>query len=118
MSDPEMLKQTERPGVVQALQRSSALTEGNRFRVFGIILIVQGPFWVAALLLSQAFGGVTDPTMTTVSMGFFDTPWFFIGLPLSIALSLFSSIAASVSYFELRRIKEGIGMEDLVAVFD
>jgi len=103
----------ERPGVFAALRRSWNLTQGHAWRVFGVILVMwagtAGVSMVAGIvvLLFVGFGGVTG---------------LFVGQAVNIFLSLIANalfaIAAAVAYVELRRTKEGFGIEDIAAVFD
>ena len=94
----------ERPGIFASLGRSSDLTKGSRWRIFGLAVVIYVPMYVVITLLTPL---EQDGQLLVI------VPTVLYGL-----LSLFAAVAAAVSYFELRRIKEGIGVGDLAAVFD
>lgn len=106
----------ERPGAIQSLRRSSALTEGHRWAILGIVVL-----YVVALSVLQA---VLDALLPAVELQL-------IGSPLSagviasacvlfvvqIATSVVVAVGIAAIYFELRQIKEGVGVEELAQVF-
>lgn len=103
----------ERPGVFAALRRSWNLTRGHFWQVFGVILVM----WAGTAGVSVVAGIVV-----LISVGFGGIAGVFIGQGLNLLLSLIANalfaIAAAVAYVELRRAKEGFGIEDIAAVFD
>jgi hypothetical protein len=104
----------ERPGVLAALRRSWELTRGQALRVFGIILVM----WAGTIGASVAAGIVVF--IAILSIG--GITGIVVGQGVNILISLLANalyaIAAAVSYVELRRAKEGFGIEDIAAVFD
>ena len=104
----------ERPGVLAALRRSWDLTRGHAMRVFGIMLVM----WAGTMGASVAAGIVVF--IAIIAIG--GIAGLVIGQGLNILVSLLANalyaIAAAVSYVELRRAKEGFGIEDIAAVFD
>jgi len=89
----------------QTFGRSLALTEGNRGRVTGLLLLY-GVFLVLLSALSTALdiaGGVFAAVVTALVQT----------LNALVAASL-----TAVLYFELRRVREGVGPESLASVFD
>ena len=104
----------ERPGVFAALERSAFLTRNNRASIFVVLLLVGVLSFIVGLLGSAIAGaiGAASP------LGFIRASYL-IGTPLaqSLVSVLGSSVSASI-YYELRLIKEGIGAEELAAVFD
>ncbi len=103
----------ERPGVQASLKRSKDLTEDHVWAVFGLIVILFGAglvvnFAIAAVLGGGGpFGGDSGSTATIlaklVSDGFF---------------SALGAVVSAVCYHELRRAKEGVGTEQIAAIFD
>jgi membrane-anchored glycerophosphoryl diester phosphodiesterase (GDPDase) len=103
----------EQPGVLAALRRSWTLTRGHTWRLFGVLLVM----WLGTLAMSMVagivigvlsvFGGVTG---ILVGQG--------LNLLISIIANALFAVAAAVVYVELRRAKEGFGLEDIAAVFD
>lgn len=94
----------EKPGVVASLGRSARLTRGSRLRIFVILLVVLVTQFVVALLAQKAIG---DEPMARV--------W--TGLLFAIVFGALSAVANAVAYHDLRVAKEGVGIEELVAVF-
>jgi hypothetical protein len=95
----------ERLGPIASLSRSAALTKGNRWRVFGLILI--------AGLVSLGTAALASPLTR------------FLGIPGVILAFLLVGVAAAyrdtvlaVQFNDLRVSKEGIGTERIAAVFD
>ena len=103
----------ERPGVFAAIGRSWNLSRGHGWRLFGIMLVM----WLATtaisviavfpIILLTMFGGVVG---ALIGQGL-------NSLVTMVTYSLFA-IAAAVAYVELRRAKEGFGLEDIAAIFD
>jgi hypothetical protein len=103
----------ERPGVFAALRRSWNLSRGHAWRLFGVFLVM----WAGTLAMSvvtgivigvlAVFGGVTG---IVVGQG--------LNLLVSMVANALFAVAAAVAYVELRRAKEGFGLEDIAAVFD
>lgn len=104
----------ERPGVIAALRRSWNLTRGHAWRVFGIILVM----WAGTIGVSTVAGIAV--VFTIIFIG--GMTGLIIGQGVNIFISLLANalyaIAAAVAYVELRRAKEGFGIEDIAAVFD
>lgn len=95
----------EKTGVGASLTRSRELTRGHRWTVFGVIFglgILTGLVTFAIALLAET------------------RPWLSQGL-LSIVIVLSTGLQASayaLVYYNLRRVKESIDVEELAAVFD
>ncbi len=103
----------ERPGVFAAIGRSWSLSRGHGWRMFGILLVM----WAASMAASVVVG------IVIVVLGVFGgVTGMLIGQALNILVSMIVNaifaIAAAVAYVELRRAKEGFGIEDIAAVFD
>ncbi len=95
----------ERKGVNSALARSIELSRGNYWRMLGLLLLM-GAVYVAIVVV---MGATVDVIVGII-------------LPLSLAALLaygtFAAVLAAVLYLELRRVKEGIGAEEAVKLFD
>jgi hypothetical protein len=87
----------ERLGPFQSLSRSSQLTKGHRWKVFGI--------WSTILAAVLALAG--SSIVLIVGMFFWNT--------LARAIE---SIVAVVAYHDLRVAKEGVDIEHIASVFD
>lgn len=96
------------------LGRSAALTKGYRWPILGALVLL----WICIFLLSFAANFVVGLIVTSLQP--------FGGIIVGVILiSLFNgliqgigSIAVALIYARLREIKEGIGLSDIVAVFD
>lgn len=105
----------EKRGVFESLQRSRDLTRGYRWHVFGLLVIYLILSWIVGIAvggLSVAFGG-----------GFLNgAPNIWVAMISGPVVNILSGVVASAGvaalYYELRTAKEGVGSEDLAAVFD
>lgn len=107
----------ERTGVFGAFSRSADLTRRNRWRIFGLFVVV----WVIAIVIGAVvgavamaltFGGALDPVALARS------PVQLVGNIISNTLSsLISSTGVAVLYVELRRAREGAGPQWLAEIF-
>lgn len=112
-------KVVERVGVFGALGRSRALTKGSRWRIFWLIVlysIVWGALQQGLLGAAGLFPAGASPALGPAA--FLSPGYGVVMLVLSVANTLISYTGISVIYYELRRIKEGIGPEALAAIFD
>ena len=100
----------ERPGVVASLKRSAALTKGHRWRIFGMIMVL-------ALL-----NGVVDSTLQMSSNGAAGTAAMAVHAVVSYLATAFfiafGAVTTAVAYHDLRLVKEGLGIDEIAAVFD
>jgi uncharacterized membrane protein len=104
---------SERTGIVSALGRSAELTRGNRWRIFGLVLLFVVLGWIVSAL-------VTPFSLAVGSMG---PSGVLLSQMLTNAVStvvntLVGATGASVLYAELRRLKEGLAPDALAALFD
>jgi hypothetical protein len=112
-------KVVERIGVFGALDRSRTLTKGSRWRLFWLFVlyfIVYGAFQQTFLGLAGTFPGAGQGALGAASL--FSPSYGVVMAILSVAGTLISYTGLSVIYYELRRLKEGIGPEALAAIFD
>lgn len=105
----------ERPGVTASLGRSIALTKGNRWRLFGIIVILMLVNWGISLLSNVV-------TIPMSSFGASATAMAIVGGLVGIVTTglytALNAVMAAVAYHDLRVAKEGIGIDRIAAVFD
>ena len=108
----------DRTGIMGAFSRSAQLTRGNRWRIFGLLILV----WIILLVIGAVLGGVAgvaavgtsgmDPTALARN------PVLIISNVLSSTLSaLLGSAGAAVLYVELRKLREGLGPQWLADIF-
>ena len=97
----------ERPGVFASLRRSRELTKGFRWKVFGLIILI---------LISQwAIGWVTGFVLRMSG----SIPAVLLGnLLVTVFFTALWAVVSAVGYHDLRVVKEGVGTEEIAAVFD
>jgi len=114
----------ERTGILASLSRSADLTRNHRAAIFGLIII----FFVIVLIVQTVINAVD-----TIVFGFSGAMTTRAGLPdmrnliavqsvvgvmLQVVVSSLAAAGLAAIYFELRQTKEGVGAEQLAAVFD
>jgi hypothetical protein len=94
-------------GPIKSMRRSSQLSKGHRWKIFGLILLV-------AVLGSVIIGGIN------ISLEALAGPILSLigGLLLNGVWGAFNAIAVVVTYHDLRVAKEGTNIEQIAAVFD
>ena len=103
----------EKAGIFGSFGRSRQLTKGHRWSVFALLII----YVILMGVVSAVAQGVTTPFLMS------NDPGAAIGAALATAAlqavtSLFAAVGVTALYFELRRVKEGVGADQLAAVFD
>jgi uncharacterized membrane protein len=97
----------ERLGPIRSLGRSAALTKGNRWKLFGLFLLIVFGAVVIALVaaggLFAAGGGVA------FGVGLYALQVIYLALAATISVTI---------YHDLRIAKEGIGTDRMGAVFE
>jgi hypothetical protein len=100
----------ERPGVFASLNRSSQLTEGNRWPVFGVVFVqLLVTIGISYLFNRQMMGSVT-------SLGELRT-YMMVSQLIGVVLGSLAAVFTAVCYHDLKSSKEGVGVEQLLAVF-
>lgn len=98
----------ERPGIGEALNRSTYLTEGYRWEIFGVLAVLWVLYVGLIAVLTVAFGGET-----AVQSGGF----MLVTSLLEILTTGIAATAYSVMYYRLRSIKESIDVDQIASVF-
>ncbi len=101
----------ERPGIMASLSRSAELTRGNRWRIFGVILVIFAIQALAGILINLPVALVPEEGLGTTVLGVLD----FIVQALAAALN---AVVIAVMYHDLRVSQEGADSEAIAAVFD
>lgn len=103
----------ERPGIFAAFGRSAVLTRGQRWQILALFILLVVVGWLIQSVLLLPLGAFTAKTTLAIPLR------VLVGLPLVSALQgLIGATGAAVLYFELRRTKEGVGVEALASIFD
>lgn len=106
----------DRTSISGAFRRSADLTRGNRWRIFGLLVLV----WIIALVIGAVVGLVTmgatfasgDPVALLRS------PVQIVGnLVVNTLTAVVSSTGVAVLYVELRRARDGFGAHTLADIF-
>lgn len=108
----------DRTGVFGAFSRSAELTRGNRWRIFGLGVVI----WIVLLVIGAVFNAVTgvsafgtDPAQTLnralspLALG--------LGVIRSTISAVIGATLISVLYVELRRLREGAAPQWLAEIF-
>ena len=95
----------ERPGLSEAMRRSTYLTEGYRGAIFGVLFILN--------FMSQAID-------RALNLGLSDnlSTYFMASGAVSVLTVGLSATATAVMYYRLRSIKESIDVDQISSVFD
>jgi hypothetical protein len=104
----------EEQGASNALSRSSELTEGNRWRVFGLLLILGAIAIGTAMLAGFGLAWFVAEDQTPRANAVQEMVLTLVTLPLAAL----QAVAAAVGYHDLRVGREGADVEELVKVFD
>ena len=95
----------ERPGAIASLQRSFALTAGNRWKILGVFLLVLAI--VAGIVIVVVILAIISWTIAML-----------LCLLLYAGLFIFGAVLVAVGYYKLRVAKEGADIGDIAKVFD
>jgi hypothetical protein len=100
----------ERVGPFKALARSAGLTSGARWKVLGIVLLIGilqfGFVWILQSIVFDVPASKSEAQTAVV-----------IITVVSAILSAFQAVVAAVIYHDLRKAKEGVGVDELLQVF-
>jgi len=94
---------------IEAIKRSTALTTGTRGSIFAVLFVLG----LANKLVEVAVDALLDDAVS-MQLGFELT----LRLGLLLFFSLWGAVAPAVGYYQLRRSREGMEIDDLAAVFD
>lgn len=98
-----------------AMRRSSALTKDYRWPIVGLFFLI----WICVIVISMIFGVVLVLAISPLGGSFIGGA---IGILLISVINGFtyslSAITVSLVYARLREIKEGVGVDQLAAVFE
>ncbi len=102
----------ERPGIIASLKRSAELTRGNRWRILGLVLILNVIQFLLQRFLVMPVALVADFADTS---GALSTAAELLLTAFGVALW---AVAAAVGYYHLRVAREGAHIEQIAAVFE
>lgn len=101
-------------GVTASLSRSSELTAGNRWRLFGLLVL----YALLLLLITFVVGALGIGGAQAVGGRGFEVATLAVQVVISTITSAIGSSGTATIYAELRRAKEGVLPNQLAAVFE
>jgi len=115
----------ERTGIFAAFSRSADLTRNNRAAIFALIIAFFVAVFIVQTVLNAVgqigigFGGAAVlPGGGAPDLRNFVAVQSVMAVVLQVAVSSLASAGLAAIYFELRQSKEGVGADQLAAVFD
>jgi len=107
----------ERTGVFGALARSSELTKGARWKVFGVEFLLLMFNWIFSAVLSATMPATVGTDLTKLATTGLPVSWIVLSaISGTIINTVWSTIQASL-YVELRNWKEGLPEQSLAEIF-
>jgi hypothetical protein len=97
----------ERLGPWTSLKRSAELTRGNRWKIFGLLVLLMVAGALVSGLIQLALVPLGGAIVALIGKLIVNAFW-----------AAFSSVIVAVTYHDLRVAKEGIDIEQIVSVFD
>ncbi len=94
----------ERPGVIESLKRSYALTNGIKLQIFGILFAIN----IVENMLDRGIQAVLEGSPVIL----------FTGVVTSMIFGLVRATAAAIAYHDARAGTEGVTADDLAEVFE
>ncbi len=108
----------EKPGIIGALKRSAALTQGNRLNIFGVVIILTIFNFVINKIVEKS---MMPDLKTAASLAEFISgvqTLMYVSLAVSVVLGTLSATVSAVTYFQLRQDKDGVSIDEIARVFD
>jgi hypothetical protein len=108
----------ERKGPTGAMGRSAELSEGHRWAIFGLLLIYVIFAYAVQIGVVLGLSAVGIAITERFSLGVPGLIFAGVSAASAAIVTLISTVGSASLYFELRRVKDGVGVEDLAKVFD
>jgi hypothetical protein len=99
-----------------AFGRSAQLTRGNRWRILLLFVVIFAIFLLISMTLGAIFGVSMMATVGSSSAIFVQS--VVISPIVNTFNALIGAVGSAVLYIELRRAREGVGVDALASVFD
>ena len=104
----------EQTSLTGSFRRSAELTRGNRWRIFGLMIL-----YIVAIVIIEAVLGVFGNASRIAAGGGIGFMHALVILPLiGMANSMVGTAGGAVLYVQLRQIRDGVGAESLASIFD
>jgi hypothetical protein len=108
----------ESPGASASLSRSTELTEGNRWAIFAVAILMFLVQLGATLVLGLIIGLATGAGSAAVEPAKQSAGVQFLLELLVIPIVALAAVAPAIAYHDLRKGKEGADVEELLKAFD
>jgi uncharacterized membrane protein len=108
----------ERLGPIRSLGRSRALTKGHRWKIFGLTLLILIPALIVAALVGVALVAFRATGPLAFNAAIASVLGWIISLTFNAMWIAFYTTLAVVTYHDLRVAREGVGTDQIVAVFE
>ena len=108
----------ESPGASASLSRSTDLTEGNRWRIFAVAVLMFLVQLVATILIGTVIGFATGAARATFARASQTAGVQFLLELLVIPIAALAAVAPAIAYHDVRKGKEGADVEELLKAFD
>lgn len=109
----------ERLGIMASIQRSTALTQNHRWAILGLVIL-----YVVIVFVLQAIVGALVPGAAAAMMGLpgaddggFPVVALLLLTIVQVVTSMIATVGIAAVYFELRQVKDGVGVTELANVF-
>jgi hypothetical protein len=107
----------EKLGIMASMGRSAKLTEGNRWAIFGLLVVYAIIVWILSVVVVLAIPG--SFAAVAGAPGASAPILFVIVMTIIQALqALLATVGVAAIYFELRQIKDGVDVTQLASVFE
>jgi len=110
---PVQVRVTEHKGIMESLSRSAELTKGYKGQIFGLLVI----YFVVIIVIELLIRPLTGVAMIARAGEATTIPYVGVAMLVQIVFSLLNAVGTTSIYYELRLVKEGVGPEQLAAVF-
>ena len=107
----------ERTGIIGALSRSFELTEGQRWRIFALMVLAFIAMMIAGLIIGMLSFGAMAGSQSYESFASFSLWSALLNAILAMAAGVVGAVGVSVLYVHLRDLKEGTSLESIGDVF-
>jgi len=111
----------EREGPTHSIGRSAELTAGHRWAVFGLVLLYLVFFYASIIGLGMVLAAMGNIGSNAAGVMTKDmSGYIYAGAMAGVETltSLVATVGMASLYFELRRVKDGVGVDELAKVFD
>jgi hypothetical protein len=97
----------EKLGPLGSLGRSRRLTQGHRWKIFGILLLLLVVSFIGGAMIGELLAAVGGLAASAFGQWIWNSVW-----------GVFYALVIIIAYHDLRVAKEGVDIEQIAAVFD